>query len=634
MGGRRLVFVNHAADAPRPASGTRVIVLDPAWTAAPGTRADLEPIRPIVRDVAAGFDVLQSSLAALDTWAAAAGLADAFVADGVTWWYRARMLLRWDVHELMLWRQVLRPLLAEPVDRIDVPINRPLLAAAARADVAARQATIQLTGAPTVTQRTLGALRAARRRIARLRRRLLGPNRATRRRLAIARERAAAMERRLLELARERGGVVALEWPRAFQVIGAGETGDRADPYLAGTLERLAASGTRRIMIGLGLNHHRDEDWAILEAEPRLLPERFFIERVAGPGVNRREPSDIRERLAEIASVPCLLDGDDLAPHLADLVAQYTGEWLEHQRHLLRTAAGALEALQPDAIFIDREGSRTAWLAAAARLGVRSVAVQHGMIYPGNPEYFQSPHRALVRPDVTCVFGEYERDLLVESAGFPPDAVAVTGSPRPLVADRAGAPAAERAALRSQLGVRDGDRLLLVSVAHNFLLGELLTFAGLERALGGPLPGVHVVVKLHPQDQAPSRHRGFLEDLARARGYEAPNVSVVRDLDLFPLLHAADAHLGQYSTVLSDAVVAGTPNMVIVGHLNASALDYVAAGVATPVRSVDDVRAFLADPRPPEPGARRRFLEAHYRSGDATERLAAILLGNPVAGAR
>jgi len=51
----------------------------------------------------------------------------------------------------------------------------------------------------------------------------------------------------------------------------------------------------------------------------------------------------------------------------------------------------------------------------------------------------------------------------------------------------------------------------------------------------------------------------------------------------------------------------------------------VAAGVATPVRSVADVRAFMADPQPPSAAARQRFLEGHYRPGDATGRLATVL---------
>jgi hypothetical protein len=538
------------------------------------------------------------------------------------------MLLRWDVHELVLWRHVLRRLLAEgTVSRIDVPVDRTVLAHAARLGFAGRRPEVRLTGAPSARRRLVHVAGSARRRIARLRRRIFGPNRATRRRLAIAAQRTAAMERRLLDLGRGRGGVVGLVWPRAFQVMDEGGSGQWADPYLTRTLDRLSAEGGRRITIGLGLSHRRDEDWAVLEADPTLLPERFLIERVGWVPPEKRGRDDVARRISASANVPCVVAGEDLAPALAELVGQFAGLWLGHQRHLLRVAAAALEAVRPDAMFLDREGSRTAWLAAAGRLGVRSVAVQHGMIYPGNPEYFQGPHPALPRPDVTCVFGEYERDLLVGSAGFPAAAVVVTGSPRSLPRIAADAAARERAEVRAELGVQGGERLLVVSVAHNFLLGELMTFAGLERVLAGPLPGVHLAVKLHPQDEAASRHRAFLEGLARSGGYPPPTISVVRDVDLYALLRAADAHLGQYSTVLSDAVVAGTPNMVIVGHRNANAIDYVAAGVATPVASVDEVRAFLANPPRLDPGARQRFLDAHYRSGDATERLVDVLRG-------
>jgi len=185
----RLVLVERPADAPPAAPGTRVVVLDPAWTPAPGARGDIEPIRPIVRDVAAEVDVIHDSLAALDAWAAAARLPDAFVADGVTWWYRARMLLRWDVHELVLWRLVLRRLLAQPVDRIDLPGARPLLATAVRMGVHGGRPTMHLTGTPTLAERARQLARSGRLEVGRLRRRLTGPNRATGRRLATAMER-------------------------------------------------------------------------------------------------------------------------------------------------------------------------------------------------------------------------------------------------------------------------------------------------------------------------------------------------------------------------------------------------------------------------------------------------------------
>ena len=99
----------------------------------------------------------------------------------------------------------------------------------------------------------------------------------------------------------------------------------------------------------------------------------------------------------------------------------------------------------------------------------------------------------------------------------------------------------------------------------------------------------------------------------------------MRDIDLYRLLRAADAHLGQYSTVLTDAVLTGTPNMVAVGQAYADTIGYVEAGVAVPVRTVDDVRAFMADPRPATPEDRARFIEQHYRRGDATGRIAAAI---------
>ena len=92
-------------------------------------------------------------------------------------------------------------------------------------------------------------------------------------------------------------------------------------------------------------------------------------------------------------------------------------------------------------------------------------------------------------------------------------------------------------------------------------------------------------------------------------------------MDLYLLLRAADAHLGQYSTVLTDAVVAGTPNLIAVGLAYVDMLDYVASGVATPVADFDGVRAFMAAPVAADPAARARFLDAHFVPGDAVGRI-------------
>jgi len=146
-----------------------------------------------------------------------------------------------------------------------------------------------------------------------------------------------------------------------------------------------------------------------------------------------------------------------------------------------------------------------------------------------------------------------------------------------------------------------------------------------DRLLGGPLERVHVVFKLHPGEREDGPYRALLEGAARARGHDAPPISVVRDIDLYRLLRAADAHLGLHSTVLTDAVAAGTPNLIATVDAHRDILGYVAAGVARPVGDVSDVLDALDTPAPPDPEARAAFLARHFRHGHAGARIAAAI---------
>jgi hypothetical protein len=134
VSGRTLSFVDDPAHAPAADPATDIVVLDTSWTPGPGDRPDVVSVRPVLTSVLRRADVIDGSLALLDAWAESARLADRFVADDVTWWYRVRMMVRWDIHELMLWRLVLDELgPPDGYEEIVVPPSRPALAAAARA---------------------------------------------------------------------------------------------------------------------------------------------------------------------------------------------------------------------------------------------------------------------------------------------------------------------------------------------------------------------------------------------------------------------------------------------------------------------------------------------------------------------
>ncbi len=375
----------------------------------------------------------------------------------------------------------------------------------------------------------------------------------------------------------------------------------------------------------MGPSHRREADWEAMADDSRMLPTSIVRERWHRPEDDALDSEPAGAAFMDAPCPPLEVDRCDLGPVLQAVVRGYFGKWLDEQRRWTRCAERFMAELRPRCLFLDREGTRVSWIAAAQRLGVPVISIQHGMIYPGNPEYCRPRHPGLVRPDRTCVFGKYERDILLSQGGYAPDEAIVTGSPRiDLDAVATRDRAADREAVRRELGVAASDRILVVSVAHN-TMGEFHSASMIARVLAGPLPGVHVVVKLHPQDRAASDYQELFRGLATAGGYEPPAVSVVRDLDLYRLLAAADAHLGQGSTVLTDAVVAGLPNMIDVGQSHADAIGHVAAQVAVGVRSIDDVRSFMAHPRPLAPADRTAFLDAHFRPGDAVGRVADVI---------
>jgi hypothetical protein len=291
-----------------------------------------------------------------------------------------------------------------------------------------------------------------------------------------------------------------------------------------------------------------------------------------------------------------------------------------------RRARQLIARLRPRAIMLADEYHRQDWLHAASCEGIPSIAVQHGLIYGGHHGYIHA-HRpeSLRLPDRTYVFGRWERDLLIGSSVYREDEVRVGGSPR---LDLVRPEPVDRDAVRAELGVADGDRLLVLSATWGTLYRTFYYPVALASLFDRPLSRVHLVIKLHPSEGDEGPYRAVIEGIARARGFAAPPMTIVRDIDLYRLLRAADAHLGIHSTVLTEAVFVGTPNLLADTFQGNDLLGYVEAGVARPVRTGGDIQVALDDP--PDPAeteaARRRFIEAHFEPGSATERIATDVL--------
>jgi hypothetical protein len=448
--------------------------------------------------------------------------------------------------------------------------------------------------------------------------------------------RRARIDRRVARLAAETSRLLVLVSPGDRQVISTPDGPRERNPFLDPVIDALAGSALEPIVLELGGTTDGD-DWARLAdaAGARTLPGELLATRFSRPGDldTRAKVESAAERVGAI-SAPMMGGDVDLGPLIrAELVRGIRGALAGRLRDLPRMRR-LLQRLHPAAIILVNEYGRPEWLAAAAAEGIPSAAVQHGIIHRYHVGYrFPDRPPQLILPNRTYVFGDYEARLLTEGSAYRADEVVVAGSPRLDLVATSPDPAERssvRAAVRRELGVADGDRLVAVSTTAAAVLTRFGVMPALGRLFDSPLPNVHLVIKLHPAEVDGARYERLIHGIATARGVAAPPLTVVKAIDLYRLLAAADAHLGSYSTVLTEATVVGTPNLLAAADAGGDLLDYVAAGVARPVSDGADLLSALDDSDEREGSdavaSRAAFVREHFRPGAAAPRIAADLI--------
>jgi len=606
--------------------GVRQVVADATWTPPPGDARI--GIRDIARSFLADHDVFAEAAALLDDWATGSRIVDLLAVEGVSLWYQLR-IGEWQwLMERMTWLAIVDRLLV--ADRFAALEYAPGLDEGLRdvVPLVARRDGIGFRG--TETERladgerepvtaVVGASPPPTGPVAfgvvdRIRRRFL-PDPLERRRRR--------MKGRLDGLISLHPSVVALR-EHALQQVG-DDGGFRAvNPYLDPVIDRLREIGADVVTIELRADL-RDDDWWRRVRDDRQSVPIETLRRFDGPAdrIAAMERAAETETAIRAIATPLLVSGVDLGPGLTGLVGrQVGGGWYAEHLRLIGQSRHLFASMRPSVLLLADEYHRHDWIATARAAGVHSVAVQHGLIHAGHPGY---AHRTrpdlLALPDRTHVFGQWERRLLVESGVYRDDEVAASGSPR-LDLRRGQAPEG-RARLRASLGVRPPDRLVVISGTWSGILRRFHIPVTLARLFDRPMPGVHVVVKLHPGEVDEGPYRATIEGVAAVGGFAPPPMTVVRDVDLYRLLEAADAHLGLYSTVVTEAVVTGTPNVLSTSLATSDLLGYVEAGVARPVADGGDVLVALDElARGLDEDARRRFLADHFEPGSASERIA------------
>jgi hypothetical protein len=613
-----LVFVRHGTEPPAGATDRRVVLLDETSTSRAAADPAAMPIHEVLGTALAAADAQRRSLANVDEWADAARIVDRLTIDDVAWWYRIREAMVGWVHERLVWRAILAELAPGGATSVHAPETELALVDVARAFGA--------TVTTDADERPVGPASAAAARPANgLRSRFRG----------VVRGRAPSSPaepgppappttaldlRARIDRLRAGGSIMVLTHAGIQEWVDDADGIRRlVDPLVGPVIERLRATGDRPVVIGMGLDHRDAAHAAAIKADEDLLPASLLMTEWAAQ--EDRDTTGVEAAVARLGSArsPFIVDGIDLTEALAAEIERQLRTVVATSIRQVPRVSRLLANLGPRAIILTHEGIRTPWLIAARQARIPVHAIQHGVLYPTHPGYRHPRSAAWPLPQTTFVFGRYERSVLLEVGGYLPEEVTVSGSPRVDETREVAAPG-ERSGVRDELGVRQGDRLVVVSTTFS-PLGRRYLLHALREVLGGPLPGIHLVFKQHPGETDDGPYRALIEGMAAAGGWEVPPMSVVRSRDLYRLLRAADAHLGYQSTVLTDAVVAGTPNLIADVAPGFDLLGYVVAGVARPVRSPAELVDAATAAAPIDPAARAVFLAEHLEPGDAVDRI-------------
>jgi hypothetical protein len=260
----------------------------------------------------------------------------------------------------------------------------------------------------------------------------------------------------------------------------------------------------------------------------------------------------------------------------------------------------ALDAVKPRVAitYAEAGGSGRALVLEARRRGINVIGLQHGFIYRHWLNYLHEPDemapspdnpadRGFPRPTLTLVYDQFAAEHLVRAGHFPPESLAVTGSPRLDAFAETGRlmDDAARAALRQKVGAQPGQHLVVVATKYAQIAGA---FGALIDA-AAKMPDVRMVVKCHPAESA--------APYEKAAGGAAHVTIAPASADLTRLVAAARLLVTVNSTAAIEAMVLDVPTLVVALPNNLS--PFVEAGALAGAVTLAEIeprlRALLYD---------------------------------------
>ena len=424
-------------------------------------------------------------------------------------------------------------------------------------------------------------------------------------RVALRMLRALKTRRRLAKLGPKRPGtprVLVFERDRLWD--------GKRDTEVGGVIDHLEAAGCEVVVVThwVALYDHLKRAYRT-RPKSHLFADGVFLRRqLAG----RAEPRDVSN-----AFHPGLVDDDvDLAIHAALTVQAH--DWARDHEGVVEAFTEFFGAIAPDVALVpDENGGSHLAKTALVEMGIPIVGVQHGCIHKDHMAYaypeWMTPEDVPLA-NVTCVYGQHEFDLLQEHSIYTPELLRVTGQPQ--------SDTRPKAAAQTPPADASGAKTILFSAQplyRDYAARALMkSFRTSER-------GHTLIIRPHPREDDRASWQAIAKDAS-------PNtVRVDAETPLDTLLAQCDVHASMSSTVLSEAVLYGKPNLVVCAKEIGDCLNVIEEGVALDLaefEQFDDAIAKAFEAPEHTAQARARYIERHFGPQDdhAAERIAQAVL--------
>ncbi len=262
-------------------------------------------------------------------------------------------------------------------------------------------------------------------------------------------------------------------------------------------------------------------------------------------------------------------------------------------------------------------------IAAARRLGIPSVGVQHATISPTHQLYTIPAGQVAgaPMPDYFAAYSEYAKDVVSRHGNYPAERVWTVGSAR---FDHLAGELPSRTDARRLLGLPQ-DKFVILLASEGFAYTKKSARALFEAVRDAD--DVLVAIKTHPKDTALDKYRA----IARECGID--HLQLFTD-QLYELIAACDVFVAGFSTTLLEAILAGRPTISVNLWGEPDRYPYVAEGGSLGARSAEEIHTAIEQIRTTEASAaldlaRRRFLEYHLgptATGRGAEALADMVV--------